>query len=279
MTMRSRCLLLLGFVLLPRAGFGATFGYGDILQVNEGVSLLVTHPSSEWDVHGVAKEGVRDAIRLAQNRPGATSVYYLVSKNLEQALDAGSSENERLKLEYYVSDLKPTAYVLSSAGEHNIRLYGHSMILAGGFFGSCLRRSFSHLLKSLEEQAKGRDVRLYFPAEAIYFTVNQNLADAMLSWNDSDFSNEVEQALHLADPVDFRHMAIPSSVIWRVLSAKGSVSPGDLGIKTNASSFHFSIYRGHRLVAELGAGPISVDLVFESLRDVFAEVEARNSGF
>ncbi len=94
-------------------------------------TILITHPSSDFDFSLSAKDGVDRLTKLPKTL-GATSIF-LQNSNFSNV---------------YTSNCEPDFWVYSQAGEFSFRLTSETVYFGGGYWEACQDSTFSDVLRS-----------------------------------------------------------------------------------------------------------------------------------
>jgi len=218
------------------------------------LTLLVVHPTSHFDLSSSAKDGI-NAIRSLFHKPERPTF----------TLYDGS--NPAL---YYLSDIKDVELVFSAIGEHEVRPTQGDVVMTGGYFRSCFRRAFAHLLKDVKPLAR-RELNIYLPMEAIYFDGELNLAQAQAALSDEAFVSLVGNSLELKDPISVNSMGLPARLVIDTMLKYGNLDR--LMPKTVSEDLSFLIFRNGREIDRIGDGPIKISLHFVSLTELKARID------
>ncbi|MFW5846867.1 MAG: hypothetical protein ACOCUU_01785 [Nanoarchaeota archaeon] len=113
--------------------------------LEETVSLIIVHASSEWDWHSVSREPIQNLIDL---QGFADSIYEFTANHQSFLKHNG----------IYIDNNK-------SPGDYHIEnLIGKNYVLVGGKLGECHKIAFDSLLCS----GSTREIRIHLPSFAIY---------------------------------------------------------------------------------------------------------------
>lgn len=112
--------------------------------------LLVTHPSSYFDIQKSAKNGI-DKITESMARSRVPMVYLM------------SPDDKFINL--YTINPNPNYFVQSFGGEHNVAFNGQEVTMIGGFFDLCFSKTLHDLLQN---RTSIEDLTIKMPIDAIY---------------------------------------------------------------------------------------------------------------
>lgn len=118
--------------------------------------LLVTHPGfAEFDRLASSYVGLRNTYAdLAHQGDGDTDTVFLAEHDTPS--------------QYFFPTCRPDHFVVSKAGEVSLKQIPSVVIVAGGFFSACLRRTISDVLAAWNASPGPGSLRLILPLEAIY---------------------------------------------------------------------------------------------------------------
>jgi len=203
--MLHRCLLLLLLLLLARPLFAEkirsykgleNFLFSDVsvLYNSKKPLLLAVHSHSGYDKDYRTADSI---IHLMDN--SSFSNGYEVSFLVERYPDSKNT--------YFFNKLKPKFFIQSQFGElnTNLKIISHrKIIVVGGFFGLCLRKTIFHLVRN--EFDKSDPISVYFFTPGIYYRNKLGEVEQLSQFIENNSQKEVNEYLKLKVSNSFRDL-------------------------------------------------------------------------
>lgn len=134
-----------------------------LTQVPNEPLLFVTHASSVFDRSQKAKTEIDSLVKEFKEK--SLSTIYLMH------------DDEMKDFSWYLAERKATYTLFSFGGEHSFLITNPNVVLTGGFFSQCFRRTLQDTITRYQLSNNSEPLHLRLPMKAIYTSTDELLFD------------------------------------------------------------------------------------------------------